>query len=68
MLDKITTALIAVVIAAIMTWCFFSPFLVPQRYFHAYRSTEASTGTAPLAFVIRQHKFSPNETAIRFVY
>jgi hypothetical protein len=32
MLDKITTALIAVVFAAIMTWCFLSPFLVPQLY------------------------------------
>jgi hypothetical protein len=30
MLDKITTALIAVVFAAIMTWCFFSPFHAPQ--------------------------------------
>jgi hypothetical protein len=48
MLDKITTALIAVVIAAIMTWYVVSPFLAPQLYFHAYRGTEASTGTDPL--------------------
>jgi hypothetical protein len=33
MLNKITTVLIAVVFAAIMTWCFFSPFLAPKLYF-----------------------------------
>jgi hypothetical protein len=33
MLDKITTALIAVVFAALMTWFVLRPFLTPKLYF-----------------------------------
>jgi hypothetical protein len=42
MLDKITTALIAVVCTALMTWFVLSPFLAPQLYFRAHSSAEAT--------------------------
>jgi protein-tyrosine-phosphatase len=48
MLDKITTALIAVVFASLVTWYVLSPFHVPLRYLRAHSSAESSTGTAPL--------------------
>jgi len=40
MLDKITTALIVVVFATLMTWFVLSPFLAPQLYFRAYWSLD----------------------------
>ena len=40
MLDKITTALIALAFATLMTWFILSPFLAPQLYFRAFGSSE----------------------------
>ena len=36
MLNKITTALIVLVFATLMTWFVFSPFIAPQLWFHGH--------------------------------
>jgi hypothetical protein len=53
MIDKITTALIALAFATLMTWFILSPFLAPNLYFRA--SGGAETPHASQKQMIRQH-------------